>query len=215
MRHRRLFGSWAPYEEMKQTQWIAIFNLLKERNAKLTVGITASWVTKDAELIPFPKRFPDEAAVLREGLEEGLLEIANHGLTHCVLKNKKYKPKIWRSNRIYHREFWEWIDDKTHTNHIKKAQEILQEYFKVKITTLIPPGNVFALKTIKAARQNGIKLINCQTVSGVTNGLKIIGNENVIAFHDREIVLEGVKWLKEKFSTVLDNKKFCFVKELK
>ena len=41
----------------------------------------------------------------------------------------------------------------------------------------------------------------------------IIGDERVVPFHDREIVLYGIEWLRQLLAKQ-QNKQFCFVKEL-
>jgi hypothetical protein len=157
-------------------------------------------------------KFPQEAETLKEGLELGLLEIANHGLTHCVVG--KHLPKFFSSNRKYHREFWDWLPRKVHFDHLKRSQNILQDYFETEITTLIPPGNVFCQHTVDAAEANGIDRINCMAENSQSSQVRIIGNESVIDFHDREIVLEGVEWLKRKLESLPEGTEFVFVKEL-
>src|SRR5664279_2377155 len=82
LRDRRLFGHWAPYREMTPHDWRAVFEILSRFGSKLTVGVTATWVEDDGTLVPFPDKFPAEAEVLGEGVTKGLIEIANHGLTH-------------------------------------------------------------------------------------------------------------------------------------
>ena len=163
LRHHRFFGAWAPYPEMTPQLWAHTYEVLRKFQAKLTVAITACWVEGNGNLIPFPEKFPQEASILREGLDEGLLEIANHGLTHCVLENLSFKPKLWGSVRTYHREFWDWLDEGVHYRHLQQSQEILQDYFQTEITTLVPPGNVFAPQTIEAAKTLGFQRVNCQT----------------------------------------------------
>lgn len=206
------FKKWGPYRELAGEEWFEIFKLLDQFRAKLTVGVTASWVNRNGDLIPFPMKFPQEAETLKEGLELGLLEIANHGLTHCVVG--KHLPKFFSSNRKYHREFWDWLPRKVHFDHLKRSQNILQDYFETGITTLIPPGNVFCKHTIDAAEANGIKRINCLAKNSPVSQMRIIGNESVIDFHDREIVLEGVEWLKRKLESLPEDTEFVFVKEL-
>ena len=214
LRHRKLFGAWAPYNEMTPITWRELFELLHEFDAKLTVAITATWVEKNGDLKPFHLKFPVQAEILKSGVKKGFIEIANHGLTHCVTAEKSYKPKIFGSVRRYHREFWDWIDDEVHFNHLQDSQNILQDFFEEKIHILVPPGNVYADQTIKAASNLGINLINCQTENKIISGVKVLGNENVLDFHDREIVLHGIKWLREKLLEYTTGQEFCFVSEL-
>ncbi len=205
--------AWGPYREMTSQEWYAMLDLLEKFHGKLTVGVTATWAESQENLIPFPERFPEEAAVLKEGLQQGLLEIANHGLTHCVLKNNVFKPKWFSGNRQYHREFWDWIPPEVQEEHLQRSQEILQSYFQTDVVTFIPPGNMFTDVTLQWAEKYGIRYVSCQTSPQTGAGLVILGNEHVIPFHDREIVLNGLEWLKQLLVDQQDNQ-CCLVKEL-
>ena len=196
---------------MTADEWEQVFDILREFNAKLTVGVTAGWIEKNGSLIPFPEKFENQAAKLKEGLRAGVIEIANHGLTHCVVG--KHLPRVLFSNRKFHREFWPSLSEELHFQHIEQSQKILQDYFESKITTLVPPGNVYSKATIAAVKQFGINLINCHTKSCTKNGMRILGEENVFAFHDRELILEGVDWLR-KFLLEQADTQYCFVREL-
>jgi len=205
----RPFGKWGIYRELKKNEWIVILELLERYNAKLTVGITASWVTWSGEMIAFNKRFPLQAAILKEGLQQGLIEIANHGLTHCVLKDHLFRPRLFSSNRNYHREFWDWVPLETQKYHIAKSQEILQDYFNVGVETFIPPGNVWISETGNIAFQNGIKYISCLSKSmdsGIINKeLMYISDSDNVVLHDRDIVLGGLDWFYRLLENNRDN----------
>lgn len=203
--------AWAPYPEMTAYQWEDVLALLRKYGAKLTVGITATWVNYDGSLEPFPEKFPTQTKLLKAAQKEGLVEIANHGLTHCVLQDFLFRPRWFSSNRNYHREFWDWIDKELHLEHIKRSQKILCEAFDTEIVTLIPPGNVYCDYTLEAAEKYGIKVVNCQTVARKDPSISILSNERVIAFHDKEIVEEGPQWLE---NILKGCHKFAFVKEL-
>lgn len=208
------FARWGIYPELGVEQWIRIFILLRERDAKLTVGITACWAASEEELIPFDEKFPEEASILKEGSEEGLVEIANHGLCHCVLKDNLFHPHLFSSNRKYHREFWEWLPESLHKEHIEKSQEILTRIFKRDIITFIPPGNVWTEATEHFAKSAGIRYLSSLESKAPTgmqrNGITYIGNTNMIDFHDREISLWGINWLKKKMDG--DRRQFCTVR---
>jgi peptidoglycan/xylan/chitin deacetylase (PgdA/CDA1 family) len=213
LKYIKPFKAWGPYNELSVEQWLRVFDIFKKYNAKLTVAITAEWVEKDGQCAPFPQKFPKQAVVLKNACTEGIIEIANHGLTHCVAG--KHLPKLFSSNRRYHREFWDWLDEKTHYEHIEKAQNILQDYFQIKITTLIPPGNVFSDATVRAADKFGINLINCHTETKNVGPVRILGEENVFAFHDRELVINDTGWLSQKLTEFKKNNlEYCFVREL-
>ena len=213
LKYLSYFKAWARYREMSADEWYKVFELLKKYNAKLTVGVTASWVNYDGSSVIFNEKFPDEAEALKYGLKEGLIEIANHGLTHCVVKDNLFRPKLFTSNRTYHREFWEWLGEDTHFKHIEKSQEILQNYFKINVETLIPPGNVFCDYTVKAVKEHKIKNINCQTKDSKIDGVNIISNEYVFAFHDKEIVEDGLEWF-ENILVKYKDYEHTFVKDL-
>ena len=209
------FAQWAVYSELNVGQWARIFQLLRKHTAKLTVGVTACWAVSEHELIPFDKKFPDEAIILKEGAEEGIIEIANHGFCHCVLKDNLFHPHSFSSNRKYHREFWDWLPDSYHKEHIEKSQEILTGIFKRDIVTFIPPGSVWTEATEKFANNAGIKYLSSleeKAPTGQTrHGIVYVGNKNMIDFHDREIALWGVTWLKKQLD---DNPGlFCTVRD--
>jgi len=210
-KHLPWFRSWGPYRELSADEWEQIFNILQEFNARLTVGVTACWVERNGSLVPFPRKFKKQADTLKSGLKAGLIEIANHGLTHCVVG--KHLPRLLRSNRKFHREFCHWVDDDVHLEHVKMSQKILQDYFEVTITTFVPPGNMYTDATIAASRKFGIKVINCHTEDNFKNGIRILSDEKVFAFHDRELVFQGIGWLRKLLSEQSDTN-YCFIKDL-
>jgi peptidoglycan/xylan/chitin deacetylase (PgdA/CDA1 family) len=84
-----------------------------------------------------------------------------------------------------------------HYNNLARAKAILEDAFETKVDTLVPPGNVFSDDTLMVAAELGFRVVNCQTDRRDTlEGLRVIGNENVVTFHDREIVLFGKEWLR-------------------
>lgn len=208
------FRAWGKYREMVREEWDAVFDLLSRYGAKLTVAVTATWVEYDGTLVPFPEKFPEEAAKLREGEQSGLVEIANHGLTHCVVEGFKFRPRLFSSNRKFHREFWDWIPADAHFKSLERAQGILKTCFRDPVTTLVPPGNVFSAATVDACSRLGIRRINCNARPGESRGVRILGNDGIVAFHDRELVLEGVAWLERILSAHGMGRKYKFVREL-
>jgi len=205
LKYIRPFKRWGPYREMTAIEWENIYSLLEKHNAKLTVAITAAWVTDEHSLTPFPQRFPEEASVLKDGLSAGHLEIANHGLTHCVIENNSFKPKLFSSNRIFHREFWEWIPENVQLDHMQRSQDILQNWFETDIVTFVPPGNVFCDATVRIAEKCGLRYLSCNTASRIDGDMTIMGNENTFAFHDRDIVLRGVSWFRDYLESAADS----------
>lgn len=213
LKYLPLFKKWGPYQEMTVAKWENVLELLESYKAKLTVGVTATWVDGHNTLIPFPEKFPGEAKILKEGLQQGLLEIANHGLTHCVVKDNLFKPRWFSSNRRFHREFWDWVPFEQHEEHIYRSQEILQTYFKTDVVTFVPPGNVFTQMTLKIARRYGLHYVSCNTPKRLIGAMSVVGNEQVLPFHDRDVILYGIDWLRWLIEKNQD-RRFCFVKEL-
>ena len=206
-----IWKGWGPYNELTPQEFESIFDFLSKNQIKMTIAITATWVDYDGNLIPYPEKFPEQSKLIKSAKEEGLLEIANHGLTHCVIG--KHLPRLFSTNQKYHREFWNWIPSEVHYEHLKRSQMLLQKYFDCPITTFVPPGNVYTEETIKAASSVGIKIINCNTSSRKINNTWIIGNENIFDFHDRDITLYGIDWLETKIKEY-SKREFCFIKDL-
>ncbi len=188
-----------PYREMTAEEWESVFRLLERYNAKLTIGVTATWVERDGAQTPFFEKFPQEAAILKEGVKAGLVEIANHGLTHCV--EGRHLPQWFSSNRKFHREFWPWIPEDVQRDHIQRAQALLSHYFEIDVVTFVPPGNVWTEQTERMAFHHGLRVLSSLETKCPTgeknHGLVYIGDAAVCAFHDRELVLCGIKWFED------------------
>jgi len=192
----RPFKKWGPYREMHADEWLQIFALLQKCNAKLTIGITASWVQGQGNLVPFPVKFPRQAAALKEGVEQGLIEIANHGLTHCVTQNNAFRPRLFSGNRRFHREFWDWVPLSVQEEHIKLSQQILHDFFKRDIVSFVPPGNICQDQTLRIAKKYGIRYVSYSNIKdSFSADTTLIPEENVVAFHDRDIIFNGISWL--------------------
>lgn len=205
--------AWGPYKELSARDWYAILEVLERRGAVLTVAITAAWVERDGSLVPFPEKFPAAAAAIRAGIQKGLLEVANHGLSHCVLNGGAYLPRAFSSNRRFHREFWDWVPVEEQERHIAEAQKILIDYFGQSIVTFVPPGNVFSCTTLEIAYHYGLRVLSCQGSGNTQGPLQVVNNREVIGFHDRDIVLHGVVWLERKIEK-LSPARFVHVRDL-
>jgi hypothetical protein len=188
---------WGPYRELAAADWEAIAEALQAASARMTVAVTAGWVERDGRVVPYPKKFPAAARALRECARRGLVEIAHHGYTHCVLEGRRYLPRAWSSNRIYHREFHDWVPEATHREHVRRAQDILQDFFGRPVLTFVPPGNVFTRVTLESAAEAGLRYVSCLNAGRVaaTAGLTAIPDDAVLALHDRDVVVRGRPWL--------------------
>ncbi|CAA6604938.1 Polysaccharide deacetylase [Rhodospirillaceae bacterium LM-1] len=205
---------WGPYRELGDSEWLGILRLLEQHHAKLTVAVTACWVDYSGSLTPFPERFPKQAEILKCGVDSGLIEIANHGLTHCVLNKNAFRPRLFSSNRNFHREFWDWLPDSLHQEHVARSQEILQQWIGIPVTTFVPPGNVFSATTVDAAFQNGLRIISCRTEERHQSGINIIGERDIIAFHDRDVVVNGLDWFRSLLASV-QHREVTFVRDVR
>ena len=214
LKKTNFFKAWAPYEELSPNTWERIYKIIENYNSRLTIAITATWVTKNKELIPVYENIPEQVKIINEGVKKGLFEIANHGLTHCVLINNKYLPKYFSGNRKYHREFWEWIPEEIHLYNIKHSQNILEKTFNIRPKIFVPPGNVFTNKTLKYAKDNGLTMMNCNFSNKTNFEITSLNNENVFDFHDREIAIYGTKWLEDNIKKIIEKDEICLVSEL-
>jgi len=207
------YKSWGPYRELSAADWLEILELLETFGAKLTVAVTAAWVEAEDNLIPFPEKFPEEAAAIKAGVEKGFLEVANHGLTHCVVEDNAFKPRLFSSNRNFHREFGPLTSIYNQDEHLRKSQRILEEWLGRKVTTFVPPGNMFTEDTLPLAAKHGLSRLSANIPPRSDSRPIVLGNRNVMAFHDRDIVLGGSGWLRALLE-VNEGKRFVFVREL-
>src|SRR5207244_4215082 len=139
-------------------------------------AITAGWVELEGHVVPFPKKFPDEAAAIRQGMNRGLLEVANHGYTHCMRADGAFRPRRWTGNRYFHREFREEVPEAQHREHLARSQGILEDYFATRVVTFVPPGGVFTKATALLAVEHGLRFLSSSqgSAQGPVPGLTFI-----------------------------------------
>lgn len=185
---------WGPYRELGAGDWERILAMLEAAGARMTVAVTAGWVERDARVVPFPRKFPDAARVLREGARRGLVEIANHGYTHCVLAGGAFRPRPLSGNRQFHREFLDSVPEDVQRHHLARAQAILGECFDAPVLTFVPPGNAFSPATLEAARAVGLRYLSCHDPRrhGARTALTAVDDGRVLALHDRDLVVGGL-----------------------
>ncbi len=197
------FKKWGPYGELIAKEWERVLEVFEQKNIKPIVAITACWVEKDNTLTPFSQKFPEEAKFLKQALFDGKVEIANHGLTHCVVG--EHLPKFSGSNRKFHREFWPELPQEIHDEHILKSQEILENYFGEQITIFVPPGNVWSYKTYLALQKTNIKkVVSAKYMADSQEpmqGIEFVDDKDrFFCFHDKELKEKGIGWLKNKLN---------------
>lgn len=192
------FRGWAVYDELTASEWNVFLELFEQYHIVPIIAVTATWVERDGRLTPFPEKFPAQAQLLKEALHRGEIIIANHGLTHCVVG--KHMPRFWGSNRQYHREFLPTLGADIHREHIVQSQKILEDFFEKPIEILVPPGNVWSIKTYRALARTHIKTVMCNkymvdSAEEMKGVLFIADKSSTVAFHDRELKLYGKQWL--------------------
>lgn len=200
------FRGWAVYDEVTAAEWSEFLDIFAQHEIVPIIAVTAAWVEKDGTLTPFPKKFPEEAALLKEAYRNNKIVIANHGLTHCVVG--KHLPRFWSSNRKYQREFLPELSQEIHREHIVRSQEILESYFQKPIEILVPPGNLWSIKTYRALKGTSITKIMCNRYMRDSDtpvqGIDFIPDtKEMVVFHDRELKLYGTMWLREKIKSVM------------
>tara|TARA_B100000212_G_C27280194_1_gene492734 strand:- start:92 stop:805 length:714 start_codon:yes stop_codon:yes gene_type:complete len=198
LKNRLLLGSWGPYRELNIKEYDYLINSLKNNKKKLAVAITANWLDSKNQLLPFHLKFPEQANLLKKADKNGLITIVNHGLTHSVVG--MHMPKLFKSNRIFHRDFADWLPEFMHRKIINQSQEILENWLEREITILAPPGNQYSLKTIKACENTNIKYIHSSlNLIPPNSKLTYLSLNKCRCFHDREIKLFGNKFIDSLF----------------
>ena len=207
------FRAWAKYEEIEVSLLEGFVQKLADQNSKATLGITACWLSLDGTLETYKVKFPDHLRVLQVGIDIGVIEIANHGLTHAVTENMDFRPKRFSSNRTVHREYWPWRKKNVIHSAVSLSQIVLQDCFGSKPNIAVPPGNVWCREYAEACTENGIKIINSNlpsqdNVSLDELDLVYLSNDQVVALHDKELIEEGLDFFDRLRSST------CFVSDL-
>ena len=207
------FKRWGPYRELTASEWREILELLAATGRRLTVAITAAWVEDGGTLTPFPEKFPEVTETIRRGVAAGLLEVANHGLTHCLLSDRAFRPRAFTSNRPYHREFYHFVPPEVQETHVSRAQAILQDAFRTEVVTFVPPGNLLQPVTVEIARSHGLRFLSYRAPTTLDGVLPVVGDDRGIVFHDRNVVRGGVAWFRTRL-TELRGREVLLVREL-
>ena len=198
LKDRRLLGAWGPYEELNINEYDYLLDSLKRNKKRMAVAITANWLDSKNKLLPFNLKFPEQACLLKKADQMGLITIVNHGLTHSVVG--MHMPKLFNSNRIFHRDFADWLPEFMHKKIIRKSQEILENWLDREVNILAPPGNQYSLKTIKACSDTNLKYIHSSlNLIPPNSNLIHLSLKNCKCFHDREIKLFGHKFIDSLF----------------
>ena len=194
MKRLPIFSGWAKYKELEYSDWIRIIEVLKEKKSILNVAITACWVNKNSELKRFDEKFPEQVEIIKYGINEGLIYLVNHGLTHCI--PGKHIPLRFSSVQKYHREFTKFLSLEKQFMHLKESQRIIKNIFGQEPLIFTPPGNMYNEDTLISMQKLGLKTIQCERNTShqpsdiilTKYGIKHISNKNIFVIHDRDIV---------------------------
>ena len=170
---------WAPYSELSPETWRQVLELVEAKGVRLTIAVTACWVGWDGELAPFGAKFPAQARLLRDAVRRGIVEIANHGLTHCQVG--AHLPRWIGSNRAAWREFTSQLPVGEHYRHLERAQAVLSDTFGRQPEVLVAPGGMLRPETVWAAHTLGLRILPDSAWH--------------VVMHDRDIALGGVEQL--------------------
>lgn len=198
------FKMWGKYNELTAPEWQACIEVFLSHGIRPIIAITAAWVDEQSQLIPFPIKFPELAAVLKNAYHNNNITIANHGLTHCVVG--QHRPRFFSSNRHFHREFWPDLDYDLHVYHIQQSQQILESYFGKAIEVFVPPGNIWSVKTYRALLQTNIKTVSCNRYMMDSNEpmTRVRFSDDTIdcvVLHDKDLLKNGAARLDSIIKT--------------
>ena len=132
LHHRRLFGVWGPYRELKPDELEHIFSVVANAHRTICVALTAYWVKRNGSLMSYNRKFPGQAAVVALYARRGVVEVAAHGMTHCVPGHHLHR---WvGNNRYWHRDRAPWRDE---------AKRSIESWLELPVTRFVEPGQIY------------------------------------------------------------------------
>ena len=180
------FKAWGPYREMTPKELDNLFAACELHGSRMTVAVTAAWVERDGTLTPYPVKFPEQAMVIKKWADLGIVEVANHGLTHCV--RGQHRPRWLQGNRRWHREFFPGMSKAEMLERVHAAQTILSRWLRKAPMTFVPPGYQFPFE-----------LAHPRVIRSALGGL---------VWHDRDLVA-GLRYWE-----VFRRERFCMVRDI-
>lgn len=212
-RHR---GKLFPYRELTADELAQLTTWLIRTESRCTLAITACWVTRGLTYWPYAAKFPAQTAVIKDAVRRGLVEVACHGLTHCI-PGKHADWKFWRSNRQWHREFTDAMPWEQQVQDLRMARAQLEETFETDVTTLVPPGNMISERLALTALDMGFQLVTCRAPRSEWGAIipsVVYDDAGQLVAHDRDLVRCGVaQWLSLALAHTLAGEKTCTVRE--
>jgi hypothetical protein len=180
-RYERHRGKLLPYQETSARDLRRLIDWLYQSGSAATLAITACWVTGEGKLLPYAMRFPEQTKEIRRGVQLGVVEIAAHGLTHCIPgRHVEWRP--WRGNRAMHREFIDALPFSQQAWHMVYSRCLLEAMFGRPVITLVPPGNAISDALVDAALELGYTLVTCRA----RGRSRIADDSDHVVLHDRD-----------------------------
>lgn len=129
--NRQFFGAWGPYRELTADELDQIFKVVAHASKTITVAITAYWVKRNGSLMAYHRRFPAQAAMVAYWARRGVVEVAAHGMTHCVPGFHRHR---WiGNNRYWHRDRHPWRAE---------AKRSIESWLDLPVTRFVEPGQI-------------------------------------------------------------------------
>ena len=139
------------YSSRSSTEFeVRLINAFRKYNAVCTFGVIPYACTGDKHDIRPQGVAPltlEKAAILKNAIEEGILEVALHGYSHQTIRSKSYGRYTEFSG----------LNLNSQVAKIAKGKNYLQKILDIKIATFIPPWNVYDTNTIRAIEKLGLK----------------------------------------------------------
>jgi peptidoglycan/xylan/chitin deacetylase (PgdA/CDA1 family) len=134
----------------------AILAAFRRTGTPLTVSVIPR-VASVSAFDPSPQEgidLPEEKIrLLREGLENGGVEVALHGFSHQTVRRKIGNAYLKPFGR-YHSEFI-GVDEASQVEKIREGREILERQLGVRAETFVPPWNGYDLTTLRVLGELG------------------------------------------------------------
>lgn len=139
------------YSSLSSTEFeVKLISTFRKYNAVCTFGVIPYVCAGDIhdirpqDIVPLTLK---KAAILKNAIKEEILEVALHGYSHQTIRSK--------ANGRY-TEF-SGLDFNSQVAKIAKGKDYVEEILNTKITTFIPPWNVYDTNTIRAVEKLGFK----------------------------------------------------------
>ena len=162
-----------------ETKFIDVF---ATRRLPLVIGVIPRVVggPEDATLTgPFhnPDRddfmelTPEKAAILRRGVDAGIMEVALHGYTHRTLERRHYRG----FDRVDHSEF-QRAPFEDQLERLRAGKAFLESILGHEVSAFIPPWNKVDATTVRALETSGFKILSADL------GFDNVRTESPLAF---------------------------------